>query len=259
MSVSKQAIILLATIVLFGAFSGNWAGEDGKPLKMILVKGGCYEMGNGFDDDLLEGKPVHQVCLNDFYLGESEVTQGEWKEIMGTDATARFRGAEYPVEEATLDDVQAFLLKLNGLSGKKYRLPTEAEWEYAAREGGKKIRWAGTDQEGELQRYAWYKDNSKDETHRVKSRLPNQFGFYDMSGNVWEWVSDHYDDSYYSQSPKNNPQGPEGGKYYVLRGGAWNSRERFVRADFRMKETHDKRYNYFVGFRLARDAKIKEN
>lgn len=255
MSILKPVFILLAAIVIFGAFSGDLAGEPGISTKMILVHGGCYEMGNVFDNDLPEGKPVHQVCLDDFYLGESEVTQREWKEVMGTDATARFRGADYPVEEVSLDDVQSFLLKLNGLEGKKYRLPTEAEWEYAAREGGKKIRWAGTDQEGELPRYAWYKDNSKDETHPVKSRLPNQFGFYDMSGNVWEWVSDLYDDHYYSQSSKNNPHGPEGGKYYVLRGGAWNSQARFVRADFRMKESHDKRYNYFVGFRLAMDGK----
>ena len=208
-------------------------------------------MGNGFDDEVREGKPVHQVSLDDFYIGQSEVTQGAWKEVMETDPVAYYRSADRPVEEASWNDAQAFIKKLNERTGKKYRLPTEAEWEYSARSGGKKERWPGTNSGSELSFYAWTRENAKDETHPVKQKQPNSLGLYDMSGNVWEWVEDWYDENYYEKSPKYNPKGPKTGKYRVLRGGAWNSQARFSRADFRIKDTADKRFNYFCGFRLA--------
>ncbi|MHB8481387.1 MAG: formylglycine-generating enzyme family protein [Nitrospiria bacterium] len=221
---------------------------------MIPIKGGCFTMGNGSGDGLKEDKPVHEVCLDDFYLGETEVTQGEWREVMGRDSTAYFRSDDRPVEEATWDDAHAFIKRINLKTGRNYRLPTEAEWEYAARSGGKKDRWAGTDEEKEIGKYAWYLDNSNQETHPVKHKLPNGLGLYDMSGNVWEWVEDRFSEDYYGRSPRNNPKGPEEGRYIVLRGGAWNSRAEFVRVDFRFRDSHDKRFNYFCGFRLALSA-----
>lgn len=246
-----QFFLLLLFVFFPLAKSGSSENERPEIPKMVLIKGGCFEMGNSFDEEMKDEKPVHRVCLDDFYLGETEVTQGEWKKVMGSDAAAYFRSPDRPVEEAMWDDAQAFLKRLNEQTGQKYRLPTEAEWEYAAREGGRKERWAGTNNDKDLGKYAWYSDNSNHETHPVKQKLPNQLGLYDMSGNVWEWVQDWYDQEYYAISPRDNPKGPDKGKYLVLRGGAWNSRADFVRADFRFKDTHDKSFNYFCGFRLA--------
>ncbi|MBI1821734.1 MAG: SUMF1/EgtB/PvdO family nonheme iron enzyme [Nitrospirae bacterium] len=246
-----QFFLLLLFVFFPLAKSGSSENERPEIPKMVLIKGGCFEMGNSFDEEMKDEKPVHRVCLDDFYLGETEVTQGEWKKVMGSDAAAYFRSPDRPVEEAMWDDAQAFLKRLNEQTGQKYRLPTEAEWEYAAREEGRKERWAGTNNDKDLGKYAWYSDNSNHETHPVKQKLPNQLGLYDMSGNVWEWVQDWYDQEYYAISPRDNPKGPDKGKYLVLRGGAWNSRADFVRADFRFKDTHDKSFNYFCGFRLA--------
>ncbi|MFI5305009.1 MAG: formylglycine-generating enzyme family protein [Nitrospiria bacterium] len=218
---------------------------------MVLVQGGCFEMGDSFDNDLPQAKPVHRVCLKDYYLGESEVTQDEWVKVMGTAPVAFFRSPDRPVEEASWDDAHAFLKKINELTNLNYRLPTEAEWEYGAREGGKKERWAGTDSPDQVDQYAWFSDNSKGMTHPVKQKLPNQLGLYDMSGNVWEWVQDWFDEDYYQHSPQESPMGPPKGKYLVLRGGSYNSKRASIRVDFRFRDSHDKRYNYFCGFRLA--------
>lgn len=208
-------------------------------------------MGDSPDNDFPQAKPVHTVCLNDFYLGETEVTQDQWVKVMGNDPFAYFRSPDRPVEEASWDDAQAFIKKLNGATEMKYRLPTEAEWEYAARDGGKIERWAGTDLPEEVGKYAWFAENSKEMTHPVKQKLPNLLGLYDMSGNVWEWVQDWYDEHYYEKSPKENPVGPLKGKYLVLRGGSYNSKRDFIRVDYRFRDSRDKRYNYFCGFRLA--------
>lgn len=215
-------------------------------------------MGDSSDDALPKAKPVHTVCLKDYYLGETEVTQDEWLKVMGSDPVAFFRSPDRPVEEASWDDAHAFLKKLNAMSQTNYRLPTEAEWEYGARAGGMKERWSGTDLPEEVGNYAWYSENSKEMTHPVRQKLPNQLGLYDMSGNVWEWVQDWYDESYYEYSPKDSPEGPPKGKYLVLRGGSFNSKKDYIRVDFRFRDSHDKRYNYFCGFRLALSASGKE-
>ncbi|MBI5747219.1 MAG: formylglycine-generating enzyme family protein [Nitrospirae bacterium] len=196
---------------------------------MVLVKGGCYDMGDTFGDGNSDESPVHNVCLDDFYIGEHEVTQGEWQEIMG-DNPSFFKGCDYcPVEWVSWNDTQGFIERLNKKRGKNYRLPTEAEWEYAARSGGKKERYSGTSSESELGNYAWYNNNSEFKTHPVKQKRPNSLGLYDMSGNVWEWVSDWYDEGYYKNSPKDNPKGPSTGKYRVLRGGSWGSGPGLIR------------------------------
>ena len=218
---------------------------------MIFIPGGCFEMGDLFEPEGADRHPVHTVCLDDYYIGETEVTQAVWTRVMGSEPVAFFRDPDYPVEEASWSDAAAFLKALNIQTKRNYRLPTEAEWEFAARERGEKKRWSGTDNPAEISKFAWYEGDSGGRTHPVRQKLPNRLGLYDMSGNVWEWVQDHYAETYYQQSPRWNPRGPGDGKYYVLRGGSYNSRPESLRADFRLKDSADKRFNYFCGFRLA--------
>ena len=178
-------------------------------------------------------KPVHEVCLDDYYIGKYEVTQGQWSKIMGNNPSNFKLGDNYPVENVSWDDIQVFLEKLSQKTGQNYRLPTEAEWEYAARSGGKQEKWAGTSNESGLEGYAWFDKNSGNQTHLVGQKTPNGLGICDMSGNVWEWCSDWYDGDYYSKSPRNNPNGPSGGSYRVARGGSWRDTAENLRASNR--------------------------
>lgn len=199
-------------------------------MQLVFVKGGCYQMGDGLSDE----NPVHQVCLSDFYLGKYEVTQFQWEKVMGKNpSTFKECGPDCPVEDVSWDDAQEFVKKLNTQSGKQYRLPTEAEWEYAARSGGKDERWAGTSDENSLSRYTWYDKNSSNLTHKVGLKKPNGLGLYDMSGNVSEWCQDWYNEAYYDDSPKDNPPGPDNGEKRVMRGGSWNNDAIVVQAGFR--------------------------
>ena len=192
-------------------------------------------MGDTFGDGESEEKPVHEVCVDDFYIGKYEVTQGQWKAIMGSNPSHFSNcGDNCPVESVSWNDIQDFINKLNQKTGKSYRLPTEAEWEYAARSGGKSEKYAGTSNESELGDYAWYDKNSGSKRHPVGQKKPNGLGIYDMTGNVWEWVNDWYDSDYYKNSPKSNPTGPSSGKEYkVLRGGGWVAGARDLVTSFR--------------------------
>ena len=234
----KRLFILCVFIFLFPSLS---IGADG--IEMVSVKGGCFEMGDIFGDGEDDEKPVHEVCVDDFYIGKYEVTQAQWQEVMGSNP-AYFKGCDNcPVETIDWDEVQEFINKLNqklapaGIkqgTGKRYRLPTDAEWEYAARSGGKKERFAGFSDESELSQYANFCDNNCEfewkvegqndgykNTSPVGSYKPNGLGLYDMSGNVWEWINDWYDENYYKISPKDNPKGASEGPFHVLRGGSW--------------------------------------
>ncbi len=176
-------------------------------------------MGDTFGDGRSDEKPVHKVCVDDFYIGKYEVTQGQWKAIMGNNPSSFSNcGDNCPVENISWNDAQEFINKLNKKTGKNYRLPTEAEWEYAARSGGRSEKYSGGN---DIDSVAWYKKNSGSKTHPVGQKSANGLGLYDMSGNVWEWVNDWYSSSYYSKSPKNNPKGPDIGSARVLRGGSW--------------------------------------
>jgi len=219
-------------------------------MEFLLVKGGCYQMGDTFGDGGDDEKPVHEVCVKDFYLGKYEVTQEQWKRVMGGNPSNFKESDENPVEMVSWDDAQEFIRRLNQTSGRNYRLPTEAEWEYAARSGGRKEKWAGTNNESELRENAWFSGNSGWKTQRVGQKRPNGLRLYDMSGNVWEWVSDWYDKDYYRNSPKNDPQGPSSGQYKVLRGGSWRHRPGHVRAASRIRFVPSKRDN-FIGFRVG--------
>lgn len=218
-------------------------------MKFVFVKGGCFQMGDTFGDGEADEKPVHEVCVDDFYMGKYEVTQGQWREVMGNNPSYfKNCGDNCPVEQVSWNDVQEFISRLNRKSGTRYRLPTEAEWEYAARSGGRQEKYSGGN---DVDTVAWYDGNSGNRTHPVGQKRPNGLGLYDMSGNVWEWCEDWYGTNYYAQSSRNNPKGPSSGSHRVLRGGSWYDNARDTRAADCLVVTPAGRSN-FLGFRLLR-------
>ena len=200
--------------------------------KMIPVEAGTFTMGatpemtDPYDDEM----PTHQVTItNNYYIGQTEVTQALWKAVMGSNPSY-FRGDNRPVESVSWNDCQKFITKLNSLTGQKFRLPTEAEWEYAAR-GGKKSKGCQYSGSNNLDEVAWYTDNSSRQTHDVATKQPNELGVYDMSGNVWEWCQDWYGS--YRSTSQTNPTGAKSGSDRVYRGGSWNSDARIYRSSSR--------------------------
>ena len=218
-------------------------------MEFVLVKGGCFAMGDTFGDGLPDERPVREVCLDDFYLGKYEVTQKQWELVMGSNPS-RFKGGDRPVEQVSWSDVQRFISRLNDQSGQKFRLPTETEWEYAARSSGKREKYAGTSQEIDLGQYAWYFLNSGSQTHAVGEKRRNDLGLYDMNGNVWEWCADWYGENYYQGRPKHNPEGPSTGSNKALRGGSWFNDAGNLRLAYRYAFSPEYRAGT-IGFRLA--------
>ena len=217
---------------------------------MVLVQGGTFTMGctskQGNDCHDYEN-PAHQVTLSSFYISKYEVTQALWQEVMGANPSS-FKGCDScPVENVSWNDVQGFIRKLNQISGKNYRLPTEAEWEYAARGGSasRGYKYSGSNNPGEV---SWYYENSSDKPHSVGQRLSNELGLYDMSGNVLEWCSDWYGN--YGSSGQTNPLGPSSGMLRVGRGGFWGGYSSDLRVSDRYNFSPDDRNN-LLGFRLA--------
>ena len=217
---------------------------------MVYVEGGTFTMGatmeQGYDAEDDE-KPAHQVTLSSFYICKHEVTQEEWKAVMGSNQ-AYWKGKRLPMESVSWDECQTFISKLNSITGKTYRLPTEAEWEYAARGGNKSIgyKYSGNDI---LKGVAWYQDNSGYRTHEVMVKAPNELGLYDMSGNVSEWCNDWYGSEYYAISPGNNPKGPTSGSDHIKRGGSWSHNDKDCRVSNR-KDFGNSRDKH-IGFRLV--------
>ena len=199
---------------------------------MVYVEGGTFTMGatseqqNPDDDE----KPTHRVSLSSFYIGKYEVTQALWKAVMGSNPS-NWKGDNLPVEKVSWNDCQTFLRKLNTMTGKNFRLPTEAEWEFAAR-GGNRSRGYQYSGSNVLSDVAWYDDNSGSKTHNVGTKAPNELSIYDMSGNVWEWCQDWKGS--YSSSTQTNPKGPSSGSNRVGRGGGWNSFARYCRVAYRI-------------------------
>nr|VFK50371.1 MAG: Formylglycine-generating enzyme, required for sulfatase activity, contains SUMF1/FGE domain [Candidatus Kentron sp. TUN]VFK51541.1 MAG: Formylglycine-generating enzyme, required for sulfatase activity, contains SUMF1/FGE domain [Candidatus Kentron sp. TUN]VFK55983.1 MAG: Formylglycine-generating enzyme, required for sulfatase activity, contains SUMF1/FGE domain [Candidatus Kentron sp. TUN] len=215
-------------------------------MEFVWVPKGCFRMGS--NDGEADEKPVHEVCVDGFWLGKTQVTQSQWREVIG-DNPSGFKGNDRrPVESIAWNDTRSFIKSLNRRSGYRYRLPTEAEWEYACRSGGKDEGYSGGDNPD---RVAWYDENSGGETHPVAQKAPNGLGLYDMSGNVWEWVQDWYGDDYYANSPRNNPQGPSSGANRVIRGGSWYWSASFARAANRRRDGSGLRGNV-LGFRCVR-------
>ncbi|MDR3218819.1 MAG: formylglycine-generating enzyme family protein [Dysgonamonadaceae bacterium] len=226
--------------------------DNQNDIELVYVKGGIFTMGCGSeqgkdcDDD---EKPAHQVSLSDFYIGKYEVTQAQWKAIMDNNPS-HFKGDSLPVEQVSWNEVQEFIRNLNTQTGKNYRLPTEAEWEYVGRSGvhSGQYKYSGSNTAGNV---AWYGENSGEQTHPVGQKSPNELGIYDMSGNVWEWCSDRYDN--YSSNTQTNPTGASTGLSRVSRGGSWSNSAQSVRVSYRVGSSPGYRY-YGLGFRLASDS-----
>ena len=223
------------------------AQSSGGPfgLEFQVLPPGEFQMGsnNGYDNE----RPVHRVVIGrPFQMGRCVVTQGQWQAVMG-DNPSYFKGDDLlPVEQVSWEDIQQFVSRLNALrDGHRYRLPTEAEWEYAARTGEPVDRANGIDEQ------AWYADNSGGKTHPVGTKKANAWGLFDMYGNVWEWMQDCYDPAYYAASEVQDPSGPATGPSRTHRGGAWGTAADFCRSAFRIGCRADARYN-ITGFRLVR-------
>lgn len=258
----RASVAICVSCLLSAPLPDGARADDGpigppRPLKlieMVLVKGGCYKMGDVFGHGGGDEQPVHEVCVRDFYLSKYPITQMEWAGTMGTNPSAHSNcGITCPVENVSWNDIQEFLRKLNTRTGKKYRLPTEAEWEYAARSSGRNEEWAGTSDQEDLGSYAWFYDNANYESHPVGEKKPNGLGLYDMSGNVWQWTSDWYGEEYYKKSGVDDPQGEPDGQTRVLRGGYWGDLARFIRVTRRIGLNPATRGAGF-GFRIALPA-----
>ena len=243
-----------------GNHDGNTFTVNGVTFNMVSVEGGTFMMGatqEQLGDADSDEKPAHKVTLSSYSIGETEVTQELWQAVMG-DNPSHFTGnLQRPVEQVSWNDCQEFITKLNALTGEHFRLPTEAEWEYAARGGNKSqgYKYAGSNA---LSQVGWYEFNAEDVgedspdygTHAVATKAPNELGLYDMSGNVWERCSDWHSYTYYDESPEMNPQGPSTGSYRVARGGAWDYQASRCRVSYRHRAGSDGGHN--VGLRLAR-------
>ena len=222
---------------------------NGVSFDMIAVAGGTFTMGataeQGSDASNKE-EPSHQVTLSSYYIGKTEVTQRLWQAVMRSNPS-NHSGNNFPVEQVSWNDCQTFITKLNELTGMNFRLPTETEWEFAARGGNKSqgYKYSGSNTIDDV---AWYRSNSSSQTLPVATKAPNELGIYDMSGNVWEWCIDWYGD--YSSSAQTNPTGPVSGSYRVLRGGSWNAGAGGCRVSYRIYGSPDDT-NDCIGLRLC--------
>lgn len=224
--------------------------KDGISIEMVKVEGGTFIMGATpeMKNSWTEERPIHQVTLtNDYYIGKYEVTQSLWCALMDNNPSY-FKGDNLPVEQVSWDDCQKFINKLNDITGRKFRLPTEAEWEYAAR-GGKKSRGYQYSGSNKISDVAWYSSNSEHKTQPVGLKLANELGLYDMSGNVDEWCFDRF--GFYSALSQTNPLGADDGICRVYRGGSWEQTAGFCRSSDRSNYGTSKNRIYNLGFRLA--------
>ena len=246
----KRTLLIISALALMciGVRAQNLkATVNGAPIEMIEVEGGTFMMGDHMEQRA-DALPLHEVTLDTYYVGRTEVTQQLWTAVMGYN-NSYFKGKYRPVETIDYDEVQAFIIKLNKLTGINFRLLTEAEWEYAARGGSKSqgYKYSGSNTVDDV---AWYPSNSSSKTHPVATKAPNELGIYDMSGNVLEWCSDWYSSSYYSSSSQYNPTGPASGSRRVYRGGSWGSSARLCRVSYRDYNGPSYRF-YNLGLRLA--------
>jgi len=272
-TVSLSTLFLVYIALAAVSFAGETvlSGND-----FVPVPAGCFQMGNGFSDAYHLEKPVHEVCLDGFRIAKHDVTVGDFSRFVRESAyvteseknggcyvhdglswrmnqaagwrSPGFRQDDrHPVVCVTWNDAVQYAAWLSAKDTQSYRLPTEAEWEYAARGGGRNERYAGGD---DVDALAWYAANADGTTHPVGLKKPNALGLYDMSGNVWQWTADWYSQGYYRQSQRSNPKGPEEGRKRVFRGGSWFYDARGVRASYRDFATPDFRSSY-LGFRLV--------
>ena len=217
---------------------------------MVFVDGGTYLMGksDSIEDGMIDNQPKHLVNISPFFISRYEVSQEEWEIVMGSNPSY-FKGKELPVENVSWNECMEYIRRLNKVTGMEFRLPTEAEWEYAAK-GGKhslNYKYAGSEF---VKSVAWFQQNSGNSTHKCGLKRPNELGIYDMSGNVAEWCYDIYNYDYYKYSVYDNPTGPEKGDNKVNRGGGWLMNETYQRTDVRNVNAPNEK-NASVGLRLA--------
>jgi formylglycine-generating enzyme required for sulfatase activity len=235
---------------LFGSGSSPRAQQHSAEPELVAVQGGTFWMGcsseqqGSCEDD--DERPLHSVTVSSFRIGKYEVTQAQWKIIMGSNPSG-FRGDNLPVENVSWGEAQEFISRLNAATGKSYRLPTEAEWEYAARGGNLShdYKYSGSNN---LYDVAWFNDNSGSQTHPVGMKKANELGIHDMSGNVWEWCLDWYGS--YSASAQQDPMGAASGSYRVNRGGSWTYSAGRCRVAYRSSDSPNNRYRG-LGFRVV--------
>lgn len=242
-------VLLCIASVLVATAQNSWPKtlRNSIGIEFVLVPAGSFMMGSAAGNS--DERPVHRVTISQpFYLGIFEVTQEQWQAVMG-DNPSLFQGdPRLPVEQVWWTDVQKFIDKLNAMEGgSKYRLPTEAEWEYAARAGSTTAYSFGDDPQ-RLPDYAWYKANAGGRTHPVGQLQPNAWGLYDIHGNVWEWVQDWY--GTYPDAPATDPHGPPSGTHRMRRGCGWNNFASFCRTANRYSVPGYR--DDFLGFRLVR-------
>ena len=230
------------------SYSNGTLTVNGIKYNMVWVDGGTFRMGATSEQgsEISDEKPVHSVTLSGYYIGKTEVTQALWQAVMGSNPSY-FEGDDLPVEQVSWDDCQEFIRKLNSLTGQNFRLPTEAEWEFACR-GGNNSRGYKYSGSNYIDNVAWYWDNSGKKTHPVATKSPNELGIYDMSGNVFEWCCDWYGD--YSSGVQTNPKGRYDGLWRVLRGGSWDDNAKGCRSSNRTCNSPGYRADY-LGLRLS--------
>jgi len=249
----KAGVALLSLLLFMTVNAADYQNNIG--MKFVKISKGCFMMGRdanfeeGHDDEL----PRHKVCIKkDFWLGQYEVTQAEWVAVMGSNPST-FKGRTNPVEQVSWDDIQVFIQRLNKRDKRNhYRLPSESEWEYAARAGTTTSYYFGDDV-GDLGAYAWFDGNSGKRTHPVGKKQPNAWGLYDMSGNVWEWVADCYHNNYIGAPVDGSVWNRSCNHYdnHPLRGGSWSYFSIGCRAAGRASYGATSHYS-FSGFRLVR-------
>jgi sulfatase modifying factor 1 len=264
---TKLGLLLLMLLITVGCNDSSQSEQSLESITNTLgmkfnkIPAGTFLMGSPEDE---EGRSDHETqhpvtISKPFYMQTTEVTQGQWKEVMGTEPwkgkSFVKEGTNYAATYVSWNDAVAYCKKLSEKEGKTYRLPTEAEWEYACR-AWTKTRWSFGDDEMALGYYAWYRENALDidekYAHQVGLKNPTTFGLYDMYGNVFEWCHDYFEEDYYKQSPAKDPTGPTSGSSRVLRGGSWNNVSRFSRSARRGRNDADSRSDDF-GFRLVRE------
>lgn len=237
-----------------GAAAAKGIKDKATGMEFVFVKGGCYLMGDVAGEANKDETPSHKVCVGDFYLGRYEVTRDQWQKISGSipDNNDKCIEANCPVENIGWQDAVKFIQALNKKSKAKYRLPTEAEWEYAARSGGRDEKYAGG---SDLDAVAWYAGNSGNVPHSVGMKKPNGLGLYDMTGNVEEWCSDYYSKDYYGTSPVMDPKGPADGSERVQRGGNYDDEALWLRTVHRRHDNESHAGFERYGFRLVLPVK----
>lgn len=252
----KRTLLIISALALMciGVRAQNLkATVNGAPIEMIEVEGGTFMMGDHMEQRA-DALPLHEVSLDTYYIGRTEVTQQLWTAVMGYN-NSYFKGKYRPVETIDYDEVQAFIIKLNKLTGINFRLLTEAEWEYAAR-GGNKSKGYIYSGSNDLDEVGWIVYNNViNATHNVANKAPNELGIYDMTGNVWEWCSDY--NGAYTSEPQKNPTGPTWQSWHQARGGAFHNNAESNEVCYRDRLYPSKK-RFTLGFRLAMDA-TKDN